>query len=176
MNAHTPKLLLLFCLVSAAILASCSRDEPTIVAPVVVIVPGEMKMNEIYSRGVVGNLDWIELYNPSSLPINIGGYNIYDVGGQGGTKPKKTIPAGTTVPGGGFYVVVTDTNSSASVLDGFGLSSAGEKVWLENATGALIDTVSFPAMLDTQTYGRYPNGDSTWQLLNTITRGASNKQ
>ena len=39
-----------------------------------------IKMNEIFARGVSGNLDWIEIYNSSSTPINIGSYKIYDSG------------------------------------------------------------------------------------------------
>jgi hypothetical protein len=174
MNSHKPQFLPLLLFIGLLALSSCGRQEPTLVAPPPV-VPGEVMMNDVYSRGVPGNLDWVEIYNPSSLPINIGGYNIYDVGGQGGTKPKKTIPAGTIVPAHGFFVVVTDSNTSASILDGFGLSSAGEQVWLENATGTVIDAVTFPAMDVTQTYGRYPDGDAAWQLLNTITRGATNR-
>ena len=30
-----------------------------------------IKMNEIQSRGVAGDLDWIELYNSSSVAVNI---------------------------------------------------------------------------------------------------------
>ena len=55
-------------------------------------------MNEIYSRGVAGNLDWIEIYNGASTQIDVSGYKIYDNGGQGGTKPKKALPAGTHHP------------------------------------------------------------------------------
>ena len=133
-------------------------------------------MNEVYSRGTPGNLDWVEIYNPSSLPINIGGYKIYDAGGQTGVKEKKVIPAGTIVPAKGFFVVVTDTNSSAAVADGFGLSSAGEQIWLENVSGTLIDTITFLAMETTQSYGRYPDGGPTWSVLSQFTRGTANKQ
>ena len=157
------------------ILSSCSRQEPALVEPPPV-VPGEVILNEVYSRGTPGNLDWVEIYNPSSLPINIGGYKIYDAGGQTGVKEKKTIPAGAIVPAKGFYVVVTDTNSSAAVSDGFGLSSAGEQVWLENASGTLIDTITFLAMETTQSYGRYPDGGTVWAVLSQYTRGAANKQ
>jgi hypothetical protein len=162
-------------LLGLTLISSCGREEPPVALPPPV-VPGEVVMNEIYSRGVAGNLDWIEIYNPSSLPIDISGYKIYDVGGQGGTKPKKGFPAGAVVPAKGFYVIVTDTNSSATVLDGFGLSSAGEQVWLDNASGTLVDTYTFLAMSETQTWGRLPDGAANWQLLNTITRGAANKQ
>jgi hypothetical protein len=156
-------------------LNSCSRQEPALVEPPPV-VPGEVMMNEVFSRGTAGNLDWVEIYNPSSLPINIGGYKIYDPGGQTGVKEKKTIPAGTIVPAKGFFVVVTDTNSNAAVSDGFGLSSAGEQVWLENATGTLIDTITFLAMDVTQSYGRYPDGEAAWAVLSQFTRGTANKQ
>jgi hypothetical protein len=131
-------------------------------------------MNEIYSRGVAGNLDWIELYNPSTDTISLTGYKIYDIGGQSGTKPKKEFPSGAKIAPGGFYVIVTDTISFVGDLSGFGLSSAGEQVWLENASGTVIDNVTFLAMDVAQTYGRIPNGRGSWQLCNTITRGTSN--
>jgi hypothetical protein len=132
-------------------------------------------MNEIQSRGVPGNLDWIEIYNSSSAPFDISGYRIYDIGGQGGTKPKKPFPAGTVIPAKGFYVIITDTASFPGDLSGFGLSSSGEKVWLEDTTThTIIDTVTYAATANaTQTYGRGPDGGA-WTVLNTITRGTSN--
>ena len=128
-------------------------------------------MNEIFSRGVAPDLDWIEMYNPNSTAIDIGGYKIYDAGGQGGTKPKKEIPSGTIIPASGYFVITVDTTDAS----GFGLSSGGETAWLENANGNLIDQVTFPAMpVATTSYGRIPNGTSTWQIMNTITKGALN--
>jgi hypothetical protein len=131
-------------------------------------------MNEIYSRGVPGALDWIELYNPSTDTLSLSGYKIYDGGGNLGTKPKKEFPSGAAIAPGGFYVIITDTASYPGDLSGFGLSSGGEEVWLENASGTVIDHVAFLAMSVTQTYGRVPDGRGAWQLCNTITRGASN--
>jgi predicted extracellular nuclease len=130
-------------------------------------------MNEIFSRGVAPDLDWIELYNPNNIAVNVGGYKIYDAGGQTGVKVKKEIPAGTVIPANGFFVITVDTTDAS----GFGLSSAGETAWLENATGNIIDNVAFPAMpVATTSYGRNPNGSSTWAILNTITKGSSNNQ
>lgn len=130
-------------------------------------------MNEIYSRGTPGNLDWIEIYNPASTPLDISGYKIYDNGGQSGTKPKKLFPSGTILPPNGFYVIITDTADFPGDPSGFGLSSNGETVWFENASGVLLDSITFPAMGTTQSYGRLPDG-GVWLLLNTITRGTSN--
>lgn len=130
-------------------------------------------MNEIYSRGVPDAPDWIEIYNPNTIERSLSGYKIYDVGGQSGSKPKKEFPAGSVIPANGFYVIVTDNSPDPSY---FGLSSNGEEVWLENSSGAIIDDVTFPAMPDTTTsYGRLPDGSTTWQILTTRTRGSSNQ-
>jgi hypothetical protein len=134
---------------------------------------GAILMNEIYSRGVAGNIDWIEVYNGVSAPVNITGYKIYDIGGQGGTKPKKHFADGTVIPAAGYFVIITDTADYTGDLSAFGLSSSGEKVWLEDSLGTIIDTVTFGAMSTTQSWSRVPDG-SFWQLANTITRGTTN--
>lgn len=127
-------------------------------------------MNEIYSRGTVDAPDWIELYNNSDSPADISGFKIYDGGGQTGAKPKKEIPAGTIIPGHGFYVIIVDDASES----GFGLSSGGEEVWFENAAGNIVDNVVFPSFEPTQSYGRVPDGSGAWQILNKITKGTAN--
>ena len=132
--------------------------------------PTTVVMNEIYSRGTTQNPDWIELYNPSSTQIDISGYKIYDGGGYAGTKPKKEFPSGSIIPAIGFLVMVTDDTTSS----GFGLSSNGEEVWLEDAAGLVIDDVNFPVMDTAQSYSRFPDGTAAWQLSNFITRGLSN--
>jgi hypothetical protein len=132
--------------------------------------PATVVINEIYSRGTASDPDWIELYNPSSIDINLIGYKIYDENGQLGSIPKKEFPSGSIIPANGFFVIVTADGSAS----GFGLSSMGEEVWLENETGVIIDDVTFPALDITQSYCRYPDGTSGWQLSNSISRGFSN--
>ncbi|MBE0661495.1 MAG: lamin tail domain-containing protein [Bacteroidales bacterium] len=129
-----------------------------------------VKMNEIFSQGAVDNPDWIELHNGSNFTAEIGGYKIYDSGGQSGSKPKFEIPAGTTIPAFGFVVIVVDDGTAS----GFGLSSGGEEVWLENAAGTILDNATFPALEATQSYGRYPDGTENWQVLFVVTRGLAN--
>ena len=129
----------------------------------------DIVMNEIYTRGTTADPDWIEIFNSTTSAIDISGYKIYDSGGQSGTKPKKEIPTGTVIPPNGFWVIVTDDTSSS----GFGLSSSGEKVWLENSTGLIVDSVIFPALTVDQSYGRIPDG-GVWQILDTLSRGVSN--
>ena len=132
------------------------------------------RMNEIYSRGVAGNLDWIEVYNPLATTLDISGYKIYDSGGQAGSKPKKLFPLGTILPAKGFTVVITDTADFVGDLSGFGLSSGGETVWLEDAGGVLIDSVVFPALGTDTSYARVPDGSNFLTKSTPLTRGASN--
>lgn len=139
------------------------------ISNVPVVEPVSIKMNEIYTRGTSSDPDWIEIYNDSSVPVDISGYKIYDSAGQAGTKPKKGFPAGTVIPAHGFFVIATDDGADGA----FGLSSTGEQVWLEDTTGTVIDEVTFPALDLTQSYGRLPDGGA-WQILNTLTRGAAN--
>ena len=175
MKSHHPKVFLVIALLGLMVLASCSREEPALVAPPVV-TPGAVVVNEIFSRGAAGNLDWVELYNIGGTSLDISGYKIYDIGGQSGVKAKKEFPSGTVVPAHGFYVITTDTVSATGVVDDFGLGSGGETVWLENASGAVIDAVAFPAMpVATTSYGRYPDGDTTWAIRNIITKGTANQ-
>ncbi len=163
------KIILALIYIVPLIFISCSRDEP-FVAP---LPPPEVitvKINEIYSRGTVGNEDWIEIYNPAATTMDLSGYKIYDSGGESGSKPKKEIPSGTTIPAGGFFVIVVDDTTES----GFGLSSGGEKVWLEDAANAIIDSITFPAMGVDTTYGRSPNGSSLWTMLTPPSKGVSN--
>jgi hypothetical protein len=57
---------------------------------------------------------------------------------------------------------------------GFGLSSGGDNVWLEDAEGNVIDFVAVPALEETQSFGRFADGAHNWQILNFVTRGSAN--
>ncbi len=133
-------------------------------------------INEIFSRGVAGDVDWVEIYNNSDKSVNISGYKVYDSGGNDGGKPKMEAPAGTIMLPHGFYVfVVDDATTAFPVGSNFGLSSGGEKVWLENATGQVINQVDLPAVTDaTHSYGRKPDGSVDFFFLTNRTKGASN--
>ena len=111
------------------------------------------------------------LFNHFPVFIDISGFKIYDDGGFNGTKPKKEFPEGTIIPANGFFVIVTDKTGDPS---DFGLSKNGEEVWLEDAAGEVIDNVTFPALTEDQSYGRFPDGTEDWQILNTVTKGAPN--
>lgn len=161
------KIFLASILIFLGIFLSCSREEP-FVAPEP--TPPTILINEVYSRGDSLNPDWIEIYNPTGTQIDLSGYKVYDSGGQSGSKPKKEFPSGSIVPVNGFLVIVVDD----TMASGFGLSSSGETVWLENSTGNVIDNVTFPALGLDSSYARNPNGSSNWVVLSPYTKGVSN--
>jgi len=167
MKTNTSSLILL--ILTTLLLASCNRDEPSIVAPPAPTVLA-VKMNEVYSRGDSVVPDWIEIYNPNSTAVVIGGYKIYDSGGQSGAKAKKEVPAGVSLPAKGFYVITVDTADAT----GFGISSGGETVWFENASGTIIDSVVIPALGVDTSYARTADGGAAWGLLTLPTKGKTN--
>lgn len=161
--------LFLLALSVSLLFVSCSRDEPSVAGPPpAVILP--VVMNEVYSRGDSLSPDWIELYNPNTSAVDIGGYLLYDNGGQAGAKPKKAVPAGVSLAAKGFYVVTVDTSDAS----GFGISSSGETVWLANASGTALDSVAVPALGVDTSYARIPDGGTAWSAVTLPTKGVTN--
>jgi hypothetical protein len=145
-------------LASLICITSCSKKEDP------VPTPEGLFINEIYSTGN----DWIELYNDLNETKDISGYFIYD-----DVLSKYKLPQGTTVPAKGFLVL--NCNGLGTGLNtNYKLSSSGEVVYLENADGKLIDKVEFPAMVDGQSYGRYPDGSALLTISGVVTKGSSN--
>jgi hypothetical protein len=155
--------LVLICLF-AAVFAGCVKDEPPVLpdtgdAPV--------KINEAYSNGgrsTYGALDWVELYNTSNAAFDVSGYILYD---KIDKSEKVIIPANTTITAGGFFVIEVDVDG------GFGLSSGGDVVYLEDKNGLLIDKIEFGALTPEQAAARVPDGSDNI-VVQTPTRGASN--
>ncbi|MBE0638895.1 MAG: lamin tail domain-containing protein [Bacteroidales bacterium] len=144
---------------------------PTVPASYIVGAP-DVVLNEIYSQGTSQAPDWIEIFNLSDTQANISDYSIYDDGGYSGSRPKKKFPSGTIIPAKGFIYIIVDDNSPDG--SGFGLIAEGEKVWLENQQGSVIDAIEFPFLSENQSYGRYPDGTGNWRILDYVTKGTAN--
>ncbi|HEY8936646.1 MAG TPA: lamin tail domain-containing protein, partial [Cyclobacteriaceae bacterium] len=132
--------------------------------PSPVVTSEGIYINELYSTGN----DWIELYNDNSSSKDISGYLIYDHASD-----KYTLPANTVIPSKGFLVLNCDGTATA-LNTNFKLSSDGETVYFENASGTLIDMVKFPAMVDGQSYARIPDGTGDFVITGSVTKDISN--
>ncbi len=87
--------------------------------------------------------DAIEIYNPASKALKLGGYYLSD---SGGDLTKWAFPQGTTIPGGGFLVVAAGGEPAERLHATFGLGS-GDDVYLTAPDGVtVIDHVDLPVL------------------------------
>ncbi|MEP0546616.1 MAG: CotH kinase family protein [Rhodothermales bacterium] len=117
--------------------------------------------------------DWFELYNASQQTVDLGGAFLTDDLDE---PMQWRIPDGTTLAAGAFLIVwADDGDTSATALHtNFKLSAGGEQVGLFDASGAVIDTVSFGEQTTDISYGRYPDGSDTFALFAVPTPEAPN--
>jgi parallel beta-helix repeat protein len=137
--------------------------------------------------------DWIELYNDSSVVVDLSGYYLTD---NFNTIGKWAIPSGTHIPAKGFFTVFADgydaapgkvdtrtyfpyniTFTTRNYHAGFKLSDGGEEIGLSRKTGAgffLVDSVVFSQQLPDISMGRNPNDNMKWYQYDEPTPGAAN--
>ncbi len=120
-----------------------------------------VKINEVESSGGVPG-DWIELYNTANVPLSLAGYIVKD----NDDTHTYTLPAGATIPAGGFYVI-----EEAAL--GFGLGAADAARFYTPDGSFLVDTYSWTSHAVT-TYGRCPDGSGAFQTTTIVTKGAAN--
>jgi uncharacterized repeat protein (TIGR01451 family) len=118
--------------------------------------------------------DWIEIYNTGTADIDMGGMFLTD---DPLVPTQYQIPEGIVVPAGGYYVFLAGGQGQGAHLN-FGLSGAGEAVALFDRTDrgqGLIDKVYFNPQNVDVAWGRYPNGEARWQVLEMPTPGTTNR-
>jgi hypothetical protein len=144
--------------------------------------PIDVRINEWMADNVgtiadsTGNFsDWFELYNPGTNTVNLTGYFLSDTLTN---RTQREIPAGTTIPAGGYLLVWAD-NTAEQLLDGdlhvrFSLSKNGEAIALFAPDGVLIDGVSFGPQTTDVSQGRFPDGNSAIYFMTNTTPRAQN--
>jgi len=121
--------------------------------------------------------DWVEIYNTTGEPIDLGGMYITD---DLGDLTKYQIPMGfssqTTVPAEGFLVLWADEDlTDGAVHLDFKLSADGEDIALVNTDGITpIDSKTFGPQATDESMGRYPDGSSIWCVFSNPTPNALN--
>jgi hypothetical protein len=121
--------------------------------------------------------DWLEIYNGTEEPFDVGGLYITD----DFNIPDKYLipdnkPDSTTIAPGGFLVLWADSDLGDGILHiGFKLSKSGEQIGLFDETGLLvIDTVTFGNQFTNKSMGRVTDGYPAWQYFQNPTAGFSN--
>jgi hypothetical protein len=88
---------------------------------------------------------------------------------------KWQVPAGVTISAGGYLLFwADDDEEQGNTHTSFKLDADGEKIILLYANGTtLLDSIEFNAQLTDISYGRYPDGSSSWGFM-TATPGTQN--
>ncbi len=110
--------------------------------------------------------DWIELYNPNDVAVDLSGYGLSD---SKKDLSKFIFPDGTILEPDSYLVVFCDNeNSTVGELHAqFKISASGETIRFTDPLGTVIAIIEVPS-LDTDTsYGRYPNGTGEFTILST---------
>lgn len=133
-----------------------------------------MADNGITVAGPDGNSpDWIELYNAGNETIDLTGMYLTD---NLNNPTKWQFPEGTTI-GAGDYLIVWADADGGDLYASFGLDANGEEVGLFDSDGVtLIDSVTFLKQIQDVSYGRLPDGGSSWNYLLSATPGYSNHE
>ena len=133
-------------------------------------------INELLANSDAGAaVDWIELYNPGPVPIDLS--NVY-LSDDRADLLKHKLPDDVVLESGEFWVVREGTRPDD--FD-FALDSTGETVYVTMATNDLapirvLDAVRFGAMEPEVTFGRFPDGSQTLSVLSAAAFDGPNAQ
>ncbi|MHC4749882.1 MAG: lamin tail domain-containing protein [Planctomycetota bacterium] len=120
--------------------------------------------------------DWIEIYNSTDSPVDIGGMHIAD------EQDKWEIPGdnsvATTIAANGYLLLWADNEQTEGPLHlPFQLDAGRDEITLYDADGiTVIDNIAFDNQVTNVSYGRYPDGSDTWYFYKSPTDGSSNNQ
>ena len=133
-------------------------------------VAGILVLNEVSADNPT-EADWVELYNSGSEGIDLSGFGLSD---DPAYPTKWRFPYGTGMAGRSHLVVVCD-GSGSWLSSSFQLSANVEGLTLTTPTGALLDSLVTVPSTGTGSYGRATDGDATWTVFLTPTKGSSNQ-
>ncbi len=130
--------------------------------------PSLVIINEYMMAPSSGN-EWVELYNPTDVAINIGGLFIDDIP-NGGASPR-VIPTGTSIPAKSFYVM----DLGASFLNNTGYEEV-RFLRINGSTETIFDRTSYnlSSTRSGQVFFRTSNTNWCTTTSTRVTKGAGN--
>ena len=119
--------------------------------------------------------DWVELYNPSSNPIDVGGMYVADNLDDDLYLIPNSNSSQTTVPANGYLILWFDKDEDQGAHHiGEKLSADGEGIYLLSDSTTFIDSLSFGIQESDVSMGRSPDGSDNWVKFTSPTPGAKN--
>ncbi len=152
----------------------CTPTAGAVNSAVEVGATSTLKINEWLASPVSPFVDdFVEVYNPDALPVNLGGLYLTDQ--PFGRPLRHRIAPLSFVDGFGYRAFIADGRKSAGPdhVD-FSLSSAGGEIALFSSSGAWIDGVVYSTQFAGVSQGRSPNGGLRIVYFDQPTPGAGN--
>ena len=115
---------------------------------------------------------WIELYNPTSEDVNLGG--MYLSNDENNLKLWEMPSYVGTVPAKGYLVVWLGSDDIDDAQAPFKLDCDGGTIYLSDASGNLIASQDYPKAFSHTAYARKTDGGDEWGWTNDATPGESN--
>lgn len=143
--------------------------------PALAPLHAQLRINEVCTsnqtvleNSVGGHPDWVEIHNTGSIAVDLAGYTLSKVHNDPAPWP---LPAEELLPGG-FAVYMSGDSTQHPHWFGFELGRSGETLFLRDATGALVSTLTVPALHTDHSFGHVPGGELRY--FGTPTPGTAN--
>ena len=120
-----------------------------------------------------GELDWIEIHNPSATAMDVSGWYLSD---DSGNPTNWAFPAGTSIPAGGYQIVFAsdEIGIPGELHADFKLSKLGEEVVLADPSGTIRQSISFAQQSEDVSFGLDGAGLQTLGFQLKPTPGGAN--
>lgn len=115
---------------------------------------------------------WIELYNPTSSAIDVGG--LFFSNDIQNLKLWQAPSSMGKIPAHGYLLVWFDEDMLSSNSVPFKLDVDGGTVYISDANGQLIASQTYPEGIERASYARTTDGGSVWNYTSTPTPGKAN--
>ena len=152
----------------------------TLAANIPVATIGQVVINEFMAKNTSGTAnesgvyaDWIELYNTTSIGLNLTGLYLTD----NFTNPTKfAFPSNSLIQPNSYMIIWCDDGVSTStyIHANFKLAESGEQIMLSNGNGGVLDSITFGVQTADVSMGRCPDGSGAFIAMPTPTFDAHN--
>ena len=140
----------------------------------------DLRINEIMASNLLtikdeneDSSDWVELYNPDSVAVNLQGWALSD----NASTPMKWLFGNVSIqPGQRLVVWASSKNrpNGPQIHTSWAISINGEPILLSNPSGTLVDQFPSIAVARDVSMGRQPDGTGPLYFFTQATPGAAN--
>src|SRR6266487_826471 len=110
-------------------------------------------INEFMPRPNTGGKEWVELFNPNPIAVDLTGWKIDDdtIGGT-----QIAISPGAILPANGLLLI------TSTLATGIFNDTGTDAAQLLDASGGIVDSHTYSTATAGQSFARIPDGSATW--------------